>query len=282
MQTKKKTVRRTVWQSMTYVLLAFMSLIAIFPAIWMVSTAIKNTTELFDTPPEIIPDSPTFQNFIKALSNTNMYTAFFNSIVITLSVVLLTLLISSLASYGLSFFKVKGGGVFKVAMLLGQMVPSVVLIIPLYFMFAKFHMLDNRGSLIIADLALTIPMGIVTLSSFFDTVPRELVEAAEIDGDTRFGALFHVVLPVVKPGLVTVAIFTFINTWEEFLFALNLGLSANTRTLPIAISTFSGEFAVDWGTTMAAATVVALPVLLLFLLCNKYFIKGLTDGAVKG
>ena len=162
------------------------------------------------------------------------------------------------------------------------MIPGVVIIIPLYSLFTKIGLLDTHVSLVISDMALTIPMGVIMLSSFFESVPRELEEAAKIDGCTGIGALFRVVLPVAKPGMISVAIYTFINAWEEFLFALNLTNSSKTRTLPIAISMFSGEFSVDWGSTMAAAAVVALPVLLLFLLCNRYFVKGLSDGAVKG
>lgn len=170
----------------------------------------------------------------------------------------------------------------KVGLLFGQMIPSVVIIIPLYFLFSKMKMLNSRASLVVADMALTIPMGVIMLSSFFESVPRQLEEAAKIDGCTGIQALFRVVLPVAKPGMISVAIYTFINAWEEFLFALNLTTSSKTRTLPIAISMFSGEFAVDWGATMAAAAVVALPVLLIFLLCNRYFVQGLSDGAVKG
>ncbi|MFR2849166.1 MAG: carbohydrate ABC transporter permease, partial [Hungatella hathewayi] len=160
--------------------------------------------------------------------------------------------------------------------------PGVVIIIPLYSVFTKLGLLDTHFSMIVADMALTIPMGVIMLSSFFEGVPKELEEAAKIDGTTGFGALFLVVMPIAKPGLISVAIYTFINAWEEFLFAMNLSMSTKTRTLPIAINAFAGEFAVDWGATMAAAALVALPVLALFLLCNRYFVQGLSDGAVKG
>ena len=269
-------------QVITYAVLLCMVLLAVFPAVWMLSTSIKKTTELYDMPPEIIPDEPTLSNYVNVLSTPKMYMAFMNSVIVTFFVVVITLFLAVLAGYGLARYKFKGSRFVKVALLLGQMVPGVVLIIPLYFLFAKIRLLDTRLALVIADLALTIPMGVVMLSAFFVTVPRELEEAAKIDGTTELGALFRVVLPIAKPGLISVAIYTFIHAWEEFLFALNLTLSAKTRTLPIAISTFSGEFSVDWGSTMAAAAVVALPVLTIFLLCNKYFVKGLADGAVKG
>lgn len=266
----------------TYLILFIMICISLFPAVWMISTSIKDVTELFDIPPEIIPDNPTFQNYITVLQNSKMLKAFINSVIVTVCVVVLTLLLSILAGYGLARYKFRGHKIMTIALLFGQMIPGVVLIIPLYSVFTKLKLLDTHFSLIIADMALTIPMGVIMLSSFFKSVPRELEEAAKIDGTTGIGALFRVVLPIAKPGLTSVAIYTFINAWEEFLFALNLSMSTKTRTLPIAIHFFSGEFTVDWGSTMAAATVVALPVLALFLLCNKYFIKGLADGGVKG
>lgn len=272
----------TLKKIITYVLLILVIFIAIFPAIWMLSTSIKPVTELYDNPPEIIPDGPTLANYANVLSRSVMLQSFGNSVVITAAVVVLTLLLTSLAGYGLARYTFRGSKTLSLAFLFGQMVPSVVLVIPLYFMFNRFGLLDTKFGLIIADLSMTLPMGIVMLTSFFKTVPEELEEAAMIDGTTELEALFRVVMPIAKPGLISVAIYTFIHAWEEFLFALNLTLSASQRTLPIAISTFAGEFTVDWGATMAASTVVALPVLAIFLLCNKYFIQGLSDGAVKG
>lgn len=274
--------RNYIVKILTYAILAFMILIAVFPALWMLSTSIKDVTELYDMPPELIPDYPTFGNYLNVLRQSKMYTAFFNSVIITACVVGMTLLLSILAGYGLSRYRFKGSGMIQTLLLFGQMVPGVVIIIPLYFAFSKMGLLDQHISLIVADLALTIPMGVIMLTSFFKGIPKELEEAAKIDGCTGIGALFRVILPIAKPGLISVTIYTFINAWEEFLFTLNLSMSEKTRTLPIAINTFAGEFSVDWGSTMAAATVVALLVLALFLLCNKYFVQGLSDGAVKG
>ena len=280
----KKSVTGTspIWQVCTYAVLLLVVLVAVFPAIWMLSTSIKLPTEQYDIPPQIIPDTPTISNYVNVLTNSKMYQAFVNSVIITVCVVAVTLFISILAGYGLSRYKFKGHVVLKIALLFGQMIPSVVIIIPLYFLVAKTGLLDTHFSLIMADMALTIPMGVIMLSSFFETVPKELEEAAKIDGCTGIGALFRVVLPIAKPGLISVAIYTYIHAWEEFLFALNLSTSTRTRTLPIAIHMFAGEFSVDWGSTMAASAVVAFPVLLIFLSCNKYFVKGMADGAVKG
>lgn len=279
---KSVTAENPVWQVLTYAILLFVVAIAVFPAIWMLSTSIKLPTEQYDIPPQIIPDTPTMSNYANVLTNSKMFDAFVNSAIITLSVVTITLFVSILAGYGLSRYKFKGHGALKIALLFGQMIPSVVIIIPLYFLVSKTGLLDTHFSLVMADMALTIPMGVIMLSSFFETVPKELEEAAKIDGCTGIGALFRVVLPIAKPGLISVAIYTYIHAWEEFLFALNLSTSTKTRTLPIAIHMFAGEFSVDWGATMAASAVVAFPVLLIFLACNKYFVKGMADGAVKG
>lgn len=269
-------------QAFTYLFLLLMMVIAVFPAVWMLSTSIKPVTELYNIPPEIIPEHPTFQNYVNVIASGKMTQAFVNSCIVTAVVVCLTLFFSVFAGYGLARFRFKGSKAMKTMLLFGQMIPGVVIIIPLYFVFARIGMLDTHWALIIADMALTIPMGVIMLSSFFAGVPRELEEAAKIDGCTGFSALFRVVLPIAKPGMISVAIYTFIHAWEEFLFALNLSMSTKTRTLPIAVNTFAGEFAVDWGATMAAAAIVALPVLALFLLCNRYFVKGLSEGAVKG
>ncbi len=270
------------WRFFSYALLILVIIIAVFPAIWMLSTSIKNPIEQYDFPPEIIPDAPTFSNYANVFSSLKIGLAFFNSTVITVFVVMLTLLVAVLAAYGLTRYSFKGSHMLRIFLLFGQMIPGVVLIIPLYFLIAKVNLIDTRFSLIVANLALTVPMGVIMLTAFFKTIPKELEEAAKIDGCSEIIALFRVVLPAAKPGLIAVTIYTFIHAWEEFLFALNLSISAKSRTLPIAINMFAGEFSVDWGSTMAAATVVALPVLAIFLSCNKYFIKGLSDGAVKG
>jgi len=266
----------------SYAFLIIMIIVSVFPAIWMLSTSFKRPRDVFNIPPEIIPSAPTLENYQRVLQNRAMLDAFINSAFITICVLAITLLLSILAGYSLSRFTFKGAGLVKIAMLFGQMIPGVVIIIPLYFLFAQVRILDTRLAIITANLALTIPMAVIMFSAFFAGIPRELEEAAKIDGTTSLGALFRIILPISKPGLISVAIYTFINAWEEFLFALNLSLTSRARTLPIAISMFAGEFAVDWGSTMAAAAVVALPVLTIFLLCNRYFVKGLSEGAVKG
>jgi ABC-type glycerol-3-phosphate transport system permease component len=281
---KNKRPLETIWQIITYAILLLFIVIALLPCVWMLSTSIKDTTELYDLPPELVPDNPgpTAKNYVTVFKAQRIYWAAINSIIVTAAVMVLTLVLSTIAGYGLARHSFKGARILKLGLLIGQMIPGVVLIIPLYWLFTKIHLIDTLQGLVIGNLAGAIPMGVIMLSAFFLTVPKELEEAAKIDGTTELGALFRVILPIAKPGLISVAIYTFIHAWEEFLFALNITITTRHRTLPIAIATFQDESNVDWGVMMAASTLVALPVLLLFLLCNKYFIKGLSEGAVKG
>ena len=282
---KKKTglaEKGKAWRIATYVLLLFMIVIAVFPAIWMLSTAIKSPVELYDMPPEIIPDEPTLGNFVSVLQNSKMYQAFFNSVVITVSVVALTLFFSVLAGYGFARFKFKGSGVLKVGLLFGQMIPSVVIIIPLYFLFSKMKMLNSRVSLVIADMALTIPMGVIMLSSFFESVPRQLEEAAKIDGCTGIQALFRVVLPVAKPGMISVAIYTFINAWNSYLWPLLVTNQTSMRTVQIGVGMLYDREAASYNMIMAGITIVLIPSVLVFIIGQKQILSGTLSGAIKG
>lgn len=269
-------------QVLTYGFLLLLILFALFPAVWMFSTSIKPADEVLTIPPKIMADQPTFSNYSRVLFESTIPRAFLNSVIVSVGTTLLTLLISTFAGYGFARFKFRGSGTLSIGLLFGQMLPTVVLVIPLYMIFSDVNLIDSYAALIIANLATALPMAVLLLTSFFRTVPRELEEAAKIDGTSSLGALFRIVLPNAAPGLVAVGVFSFINSWEEFLYALNFTNSATVRTLPIAISEFSGQFIIDWGGMMSASFIISAPVLLIFLLCNKYFIKGLSDGAVKG
>ncbi|MDF2959140.1 MAG: carbohydrate transporter permease [Paenibacillus sp.] len=268
--------------SITYLILLALVIFSVFPAVWMFVTSIKTTSENFTIPPRIIVENPTMENYSRVLFESQIPRAFLNSIVVTICATALTLSVAILAGYGFSRYKFKGSRVLSSGLLYGQMMPGVVIIIPLYMVFSKLKIVDTYLALIIADLAITIPMSVMMLRSFFYTIPKEIEEAAKIDGCSNLGALVRIILPVSIPGIIAVSCYAFLNIWEEFLFALNLTNSDSVRTLPIAINHFSGEFVIDWGAMMGASMVISVPVLLLFVLCNKFFIKGLSDGSVKG
>jgi len=268
--------------TLSYLILLVMIVFSVFPALWMFITSLKTPAENFTTPPKLIVEHPTFANYTRVLFDSQIPRAFLNSVVVTVCATALTLVVAILAGYGFSRYRFKGSRVLSSGLLYGQMMPGVVIIIPLYMVFSKLQIIDTYLALIIADLAITIPMAVMMLRSFFQTIPKELEEAAKIDGCTGLGALFRIIIPVSLPGIIAVSVYAFLNIWEEFLFALNLTNSDTVRTLPISINNFSGEFVIDWGAMMSASMVVSIPVLLIFLLCNKFFVKGLSDGSVKG
>ncbi|MRH41601.1 ABC transporter permease subunit [Aquibacillus halophilus] len=279
---KRKLRTNILVQSTSYLFLLLLLFLALFPAVWMFITSIKPPEEVFTLPPKLTVDNPTLVNYGRVIFDSNIPRSFFNSLVVTVLTTFFTLLFAMLAGYGFSRFVFRGSNTISTGLLFGQMMPGVVLIMPLYMMFGKLHLIDTYGALILANMAITIPLGVIMLRTFFDTVPRELEEAAKIDGCSNLGALFRIVLPISKPGIVAVSVYTFLHTWEEFLFALILSNSSSVKTLPIAVNEFSSEFVIDWGGMMSASVVISVPVLLIFILCHKSFVKGLSDGSIKG
>lgn len=278
----KKSFMIALGLALAYALLLLAIAVGVFPAIWMALSSIKPQSELFSIPPRFFAENPTFDSYLRVLFETNIPRSFLNSAVISSVVTLCTVVVSMFAGYGFSRFQFKGSKALSTSLLFGQMMPAIVLLIPLFKIYSSLKMLDTFQVNIITNVALNMPMAVLTLTAFMRGIPKELDEAAMIDGCTRPRALFQVLAPVAAPGIVTVCIFTFLNTWEEFLFAFNFTTSAVYKTLTIALKEFKGQFIIDWGGMMSAAVVISVPVLLIFLLCNKYFIRGLTSGAVKG
>ena len=276
---KKTEAVKTV---LTYVFLTVMVVISVFPIVWMLDSSLKGSSEIYSSPPTFTIHEVTMENYVRVLFDSGIPRAFLNSVIVSVTATLTTLTLGCLAGYGFSRYRFKGRRMLYVGLLYGQMMPAVVLIIPVYLVFSKIGLIDSYFSLILPDVAITVPLATLMLKSFFDGVPVELEEAARIDGASKLGILWKIIIPIAKPGLVSVAIYTFLSTWEEFIFALNLTNSSSIRTLPIAINMFKGEFIIDWGAIMSSGAVISLPVILLFVLCNKAFVKGLSEGGVKG
>ena len=276
----KKSVTGTspIWQVCTYAVLLLVVLVAVFPAIWMLSTSIKLPTEQYDIPPQIIPDTPTISNYVNVLTNSKMYLAFINSVIITACVVAVTLFISILAGYGLSRYKFKGHGILKIALLFGQMIPSVVIIIPLYFLVAKTGLLDTHFSLIMADLALTIPMGVIMLSSFFETVPKELEEAAKIDGASGVQSTRYIALPLLKSTHTTVIILGIVGTLKTFDIVWLITQGGPARKTEMLTTMLYRSYILEYKAGYAAAIAVVILIIALVLSCiNLYFQRKDTD-----
>ena len=271
-------------QLLMYFMLITFSLIAIFPIFWTISTALKPRNEVYAYPPLIIPQEPTLSNFFEVFNleiRENMLVATVNSLKVTLPAIAISLAATILSGYSLSRSRsqLKSRALFLI--FFAQLIPAIVLSIPLYVMFASLGLIDNVLSLIVAYQAFLVPLSTAFMKDYFDSIPIELEESAMVDGCSRFHAFIKVSLPLAAPGIAAIAIFIFLHCWEEYLFASIFILSVNNRTVALQVGRFISEWAVDWGGVMAASIWLMLPVIFVFVFMQKWFISGLTGGALK-
>jgi multiple sugar transport system permease protein len=275
--------RRAATRLLTYVVLIGFALFCLLPVIWMLDTALKPTDEIRSVDPHLLIAHPTFMHFREVLFNTHFGLYFRNSLIVASGTTLIALAIAIFGGYALSRFPgqllVRGVGNMLVV---SQMVPSVLLLVPLYVLIRKLGLLDTFPALLIAYATFMVPLCALMLRGFFDGIPRELEEAAELDGCSRLSMLARVILPLSLPGLLATGLFAFVNAWNEFMFAYVLTNSDEHRTLTPGIMLFKGLYSTDWGSLMAASVLAVLPVALVFMWLQRFLVQGLTAGAVKG
>jgi N,N'-diacetylchitobiose transport system permease protein len=260
----------------------FVFLVMIFPVYWMVATAFKRGQDVFSYTPVWFPVHATLSNFGDAIHRPHFWDSVKNSLIIVSVVVVLSLLLAFLAALALAKFRFYGRKAFIVLIIAVQMVPLNALIIPLYIMLSKAHQVDKLSGVIVTYLTFVLPFTVWTLRGFILGVPRELEEAAMVDGSTRFGAFVRILLPLVAPGLVATSIFAFITSWNEYIFARILLNDGSKQTATVWLSYFTGTSRhTDWGGLMAGSTLIAIPVIVFFLLVQRKIAFGLTAGAVK-
>ncbi len=259
------------------VAIAVVVLSFLVPLIWMFLASLKRNLDVVD-PSKTFSFEPTLGNYGTVFGAQNFLPIIGNSIFVGAGATLLALAIGVPAAYGIARYKARSTTAF---LLMARVIPGVSLLIPWYFLFSQVHLVGTYTVLILTHLFVTMPLVVAIMSSFFDGIPVELEEAAQIDGTSRIGAFVRVVLPLSVPGVATAAILSFIFSWNNFLFALVLS-SQSTRTLPVAIVNFTSYAAVDWGGLMAAAVVITVPVMIVALIAQKYVVSGLTAGATKG
>jgi ABC-type glycerol-3-phosphate transport system permease component len=265
-----------------YVILIALLFFALAPVALMIGTAFKPNFEIFQVPPRWLPRAPTLSNFQKVVFNSGIPRYALNSVIIATLTTFAALVLGTLAGYGFSRFKFQGNRALSLFMLLGQLLPLIALIVPFFQIFDAVGLLDTKIGIALAHLTTALPLVTWMSASYFSTIPVELDEAAIIDGCTRMQALRKVVLPVALPGIISIALFAFLMSWNEFVLASVLTNTDNSKTLPIGLSEFATMFTVDWGSTMAAAFLMAVPVVAVFLAFQKQFVRGLSAGAVKG
>jgi len=270
---------RVGWNALGLVVFAVIA----FPVFWMFSTAFKPGVDIISYTPTWIPLHPTLLHFHDAIHTPYFWTDAKNSLIVVSVVVALSLVLAFLAAVALAKFRFTGRKGFIVLMILIQMLPANALIIPLYVVLARYHQTGQLTGVIATYMTFVLPFSIWTLRGFIIGIPRDLEEAAMVDGNTRLGAFVKILLPLVAPGLVATSIFAFIQAWNEFIFAYILLTDSQKQTLTVWLAGFYGTaHGTDWGGLMAASTLTAIPVVVFFLLVQRRIVFGLTQGAVRG
>ena len=260
--------------------------VSVFPVFWMISTAFKPNQEIFSSTPHPLPAHPTFHQFSTVLNGgiagVSFWHYFANSAIIAISTVVISGLLALLAATAVARFRFRFRTTFLVMLLVVQMVPAEALVIPLFVNLKRLALLNSLTGLVVVYVGFALPFGIWMLRGFVAAVPRELEEAAAIDGAGPLRTFFRVLLPLIAPGLVATSIFSFITAWNEFIFAFTFLKDEDKATLPIMLEFFFGRAGNDWGPIMAASTLLTVPVIAFFLLVQRRMVSGLVAGAVKG
>lgn len=256
--------------------------IMLFPIYWMVNTALKPAAEVFQSPPGFFSANWSFDAFRSLFESRPIGRYFLNSFIVAGGTTLLSLVLASLAAYGLTRFPIRIEGLVILALLFIKMLPEALLVVPFYQLVADMRLLNSYLALILVYSSFALPFAVWMLIGFFRVIPRELDEAGIMDGATRLQTFRLVVLPLARPGIVAVAMFTFLTAWNAYLWALVLTTDPDMYVLPVGIATMKGEYQVQWNELMAAAVVAVVPVLAIYSVLERHLVAGITAGAVKG
>ncbi len=278
MRGRRRRLRRTAWNLVAIALLV----VLVFPVFWMISTAFKPDGEINSLEPTWFSTEPTLQHFEDAMNRPHFWDAVKNSLIIVVATVLLSMVVAFVAAVALAKFRFTGRKIFIVLMIGILMLPAAGLVIPIYVVLAEYHLTNALTGVILTYLAFVVPFAVWTLRGFILGIPKELEEAAMVDGSSRFGAFCRILLPLVAPGLVATSVFAFVTVWNEYIFANVILQDQSKQTLTVWLSYFYGTSRqTDWGGLMAASTLTAIPVVVFFLLVQRRIAFGLTAGAVK-
>ena len=267
-----------------YLVLAVILIFLMFPLYWVLMTSFKTNMEAYRFPPTMVPEAPTVDSYISLFTVDNFFFIYYkNNFIVSGVTALVTLVLAVMSGYALSRFKIGWNKWIVAALLSAQMFPIVSRMISLYELLGKIHLINTRTGLIFALIAAMLPFAVTLMSSFFDGIPRELEEAAIVDGAGRIQTLFCIIMPLVKPGMVAVGIYSFLMTWDDYLHAVTLIQNDNLRTLSAGVALrYLGELSYDWSKVNTISVVGILPIMILFFAFQKHMVKGLVAGAVKG
>jgi multiple sugar transport system permease protein len=277
----RTATRRRFAQAGVLVGLLIGAVFAAGPVLWMLSSSFKSNTQIFELPPRLITDTFSLDAYISIFTNPETVRFFINSYVVAGAVTILTLLVAIQAAYAFSRFEFRGKRIVNVIIVSVQAVPPITLLIPYFGLMVGLGLYNTYPGLIFTYMVFTLPYAIIMMTGYFNTLPKELDEAVRVDGAGSFTALWRVLVPISIPGIVSVGIYTFMIAWNEFLFALTLTRTIDMRTVPIGIQLLMGQHSYEWNQIMAMSILGSIPVLVLFLFFQRFFISGLTAGSVK-
>ncbi|MDT4762717.1 carbohydrate ABC transporter permease [Sphaerochaeta sp. PS] len=265
----------------SFIILLVGCLMVLVPVLWMVITSLKSVPETFEIPPSLIPHAPSLAAYRTVLKDYSFGVFFKNSVIIVVASTFLTLFVATFAGFGVSRFEFKGKAGFLGFVLVTQMFPSVIMLIPYFRILKTYQLINTHLGLVLVYMSFQVPLCTWLMHSYFETIPKDLDDAASIDGLGKFRTFSRIILPLSLPGLASTAIYAFINSWNEFQFALVLTTTDLMKTVPIGIGQMIEDTKINWNEMMAASLLGSIPLIIIFLFFQKYFFAGLTAGSVK-
>ena len=279
---KHSRAKKTIGTVLVYALLVIITVITVYPIVQIFGISLRPANQLYSTSLKIIPEGASFKAYRAVLFEKDFLTWLRNSAIVAVAVSIFGVTLASTSGYAFSRFSFRGRKAGMISILVTQMFPATMLLLPLYIIMSKFQLINTLLGIIIAYTATALPFCIWTMKGYYDTIPVDLEEAAMIDGTTRFGAFVKVTLPLSAPALVITALFSFMAGWSEFIVARVIINSKGLYTLPLGLESLSSTFQTEWANYAAGSIIVCIPVVVLFLLLSKFLISGLTLGGVKG
>ena len=265
-----------------FIVLLIWTLIVIFPLLWAISSSLKPTQEIFSYTIRWIPEKPTISGYVRVLTNSLMQRYLVNTVFVSAVSTFFVIVFATMAGYGFSRYKLKGKQMGLMALIACQMFPPIMFIVPYFLLLKAFAIYNTYTALILTRVVFFLPFSTLMIKSFCDSLPKELEEAAIVDGCSNFTIFIRVVLPLVVPAIATILIFTFLNSWNEFLFSITVVSRDTLRTITVGLAMMRGQYDIDWSQLMALSVVALAAPLLIFVVFQRYFIKGITAGAIKG
>jgi multiple sugar transport system permease protein len=278
---KNRRMLRRLLKALFYLAILLITVAVVFPLVWMLLTSLKSRDQIFVYPPKFLGFTPTLKNYKEVWVELGFSRLFFNTTYVAVWTTVISIAVGTLAGYSLARLRYPGKEAISAAILATYMFPGVLLLIPIFVMMAKMRLVNTYTGLIIASITFSLPFCIWMLRAYFMTLPQDLEDAARIDGCTRLGALWRIVFPLSAPGIAATSVFAFMGAWGNYMFALLLLSTESKKTLPPAIGTFITRETISWHLLMAGGMISTIPVLIFFLLVQKYLVQGLTLGAGK-